>query len=941
MKLRIGTRQSALALAQTELVARTLRARFPCIDVAISKMTTAGDKNLSVALSAFGGKGAFVSEFERALLSGDIDLAVHSAKDMPTKRAAGLEVAMVLPREDARDVLVWRNLTTQQAAFSGAAHAVIGTSSPRRALQLQALLPHCQTKLLRGNVPTRLAKLAAGDYDAIVLAAAGLKRLGLWRDDADGVSAATFADDGVARTASAYDGDATAYLATLVFQPLDYAQLLPAGGQGIIAVECRSDDTDTKRLLAACNDAVTFAQFSVERYLLAKLGTGCHEPTAVFSQFDGADATGAVGVTLYIMEERDGRAFHRRLHGAAGTAESLARGDYHRLFALADALLAPSVGTVYLVGAGAGDDGLLTLRAQELVRRCDVLVYDALVNPAFLHLARADAETRFVGKVSGSHSLSQEDINALLVQYARSGKTVVRLKGGDPFVFGRGGEEAQALSAHGVPYQLVPGVTSAVAVLESAGLPVTHREVARSFTVITGHVAHDDARCAASNTSVASVSGDGNRFSQYASIDGTLVFLMGVAAIPDIAAGLLAGGMSPEMPAAVVEWGTTVRQRRVNATLATLAAVAARERVTNPAVICVGAVAAFDFTSSKLPLSETRVAITGTAQLVAQLAAPLKDLGALVFAAPYLHPSLNVAALSDLPPLSTVGWLVFTSANGVHVFFEHIDAAAIDHRSLSHLRFCVVGRGTAAALRSHGFIADYVPDRYTVADMAQGFVSRYWQSQDGGGSAPGTSADRPDDACRNDVQARDGVRGGKTCTSTLRAADDGARAVSADRGDALVCVLRAADGSPDLAAVFDRAHIPYRDIPLYTVATDRMLCRVLLQQLDVLDYVTFASSGGARVFFEQYAAIRAGGGTLSATHDGAGGGSAFTVPIEDAPPAIRAECTFVCIGAKTAATVRRYCAQLGIANRVRIAGACTAQGLIDAIRRAATEAARR
>ena len=185
--------------------------------------------------------------------------------------------------------------------------------------------------------------------------------------------------------------------------------------------------------------------------------------------------------------------------------------------------------TVYLVGAGSGDEGLLTLRARELLGRADAIVYDALANPAFLEPAKEGSQAIYVGKRPGEKSWRQEEINALLVRLAREGKTVVRLKGGDPFVFGRGGEEALALEAAGIPYQLVPGVTSAVAALESAGIPVTHRELARSFTVITGHLAEE---APGAGKDGAGQEKKTSRFTQYAAIEGSLVFLMGVAALP-------------------------------------------------------------------------------------------------------------------------------------------------------------------------------------------------------------------------------------------------------------------------------------------------------------------------------------------------------------------------------------------------------------------------
>ncbi len=355
-RIRIGTRQSALALAQTELVAQALQKAAPGIEIEIVKKQTAGDKNLTSALADFGGKGAFVSEFEEALLRGDIDIAVHSAKDLPVAIADGLEIACTLPREDARDVLVWRNEAARTVAEHGTAFPVIGTSSPRRTLQIKALFPDCTCTLLRGNVPTRLKKLSSDEYDAIILAAAGLKRLGLWNGETETL-AAPAADSIPADSASAGNAGAensrTATAEKLVIQPLTFEQMLPAGGQGIIAVECRAsatclpagripDDSALRALLASVCDRASFASFTVERYLLTRLGTGCHEPTAVFSQIDGGS------MTITLSEERDGKPVRKSVTGditapagssGHGDACSGSAYDEARLFALADSLL--------------------------------------------------------------------------------------------------------------------------------------------------------------------------------------------------------------------------------------------------------------------------------------------------------------------------------------------------------------------------------------------------------------------------------------------------------------------------------------------------------------------------------------------------------------------------------------------------------------------------
>ncbi len=296
--IKLGTRRSELALLQSSLVSKQLTSIFPNLNIEIVKKQTTGDKNLSSSLASFGGKGAFVSEFENMLLSKEIDIAVHSAKDLPVKIADGLCVAMTLPREDARDVIVWR----KTASKNGTIH--FGTSSPRREMQLKRLFPDCRVNILRGNVQTRLSRLLENEFDAIVLAAAGLKRLGLWngtdKESADNA---------------------------FVFQPLSFDEMLPAGGQGIIAVECRADDTQIIQMLKNACDVRSFAEFCVERYILFRLGCGCHEPTAVFSEckIDSAKIT--------VAEEKNGS------YQKKSVCKNVPNTDIDSLLSLGDSLL--------------------------------------------------------------------------------------------------------------------------------------------------------------------------------------------------------------------------------------------------------------------------------------------------------------------------------------------------------------------------------------------------------------------------------------------------------------------------------------------------------------------------------------------------------------------------------------------------------------------------
>ena len=364
-------------------------------------------------------------------------------------------------------------------------------------------------------------------------------------------------------------------------------------------------------------------------------------------------------------------------------------------------------GKVWLVGAGPGDPGLLTLRGREVIEQADVVVYDALVGQGVLGMIPESAELIFAGKRSSNHYMKQSDTNRVLLEEALKGKNVVRLKGGDPFVFGRGGEELELLAEHGVPFEIVPGVTSAFAVPAYNGIPVTHRDFYSSVHVITGHRREGQ--------------GYDIDFDALVRTGGTLVFLMGIAALPDILSGLMAAGMSGDTPAAVLEKGTTARQRRTLATVATLEAACKQAHVQTPAIIVVGRVCAlaepFHWFEKK-PLSGARVVVTRPKHLVSGLAGMLRREGAEVLELPaiQLSPVQGEArarfddalrALAD----GAFDWLVFTSPSGVDIFMDALTAQG-DIRALGGVKLAAIGEGTKKALRKYGLRADFMPSVY-------------------------------------------------------------------------------------------------------------------------------------------------------------------------------------------------------------------------------------
>jgi len=364
-----------------------------------------------------------------------------------------------------------------------------------------------------------------------------------------------------------------------------------------------------------------------------------------------------------------------------------------------------STGRVYLVGAGPGDPGLLTARALELIALADVILYDRLIPEAALDGARADSELVFVGKEGAGDSVPQDQTLDLLLARARAGRTVVRLKGGDPFVFGRGGEEALALREAGIPFEVVPGVTAGVAASAYAGIPVTHRGLASAVAFVTGHTRED-----------ADEEIDWNGLARF---PGTLVFYMGVRELQTIAAALIDAGRPPQQAAAVVEAGTLATQRTVRAPLAEIASAAREHDVRAPAITLVGEVARMADVLAWLPdrpLAGVSVVVTRARERASGLSRSLRELGARVIEAPAIRTQpLDGPALDP----SAYDLICLTSPNAVAGLFARLAAGGRDARALAGIRIAAIGPGTSEALTGHGVIADIVPTQSTAEGLVE------------------------------------------------------------------------------------------------------------------------------------------------------------------------------------------------------------------------------
>lgn len=812
MKLRIGSRKSKLALIQTEMVRQAILEHFPEVEVEIVEMSTKGDEILDKSLTSFGGKGVFTQELEDALLREDIDLAVHSAKDMPMEFPEGLYIGAVLDRADPRDVVV---TTTGVKAADLAPGSVMGTSSLRRELQIREINPLLRIAMLRGNVQTRLRKLREGQYDAILLAAAGLSRLEL-------------------------DSEQDLY-----FEYLEPETFLPAAGQGILAVEAK--EGRFPEVLKAIHSSEAALALRAERSFLQVLGGSCNAPAAALCVRSGeqelsmsvryapegsgafrcakksirldeqCDKRDSEQKTEQMPEQKDNRQAERqlagqpeqkdrgqneqgneqqgeRLSGQQGIVASVAFGpkpDAAGARALdaaarlgADLARKMLCGKVWLIGAGPGDMGLLTQKALSCVREADVVIYDNLASGSILNEAREDAELIYAGKRSSHHHLKQWETNQLLVDRALKGYKVARVKGGDPFIFGRGGEEAQELMKAGISFEIVPGVSSSYSAPAYAGIPVTHRDYASSFHVITGHESADK-------------DGVVLDYETLAHEEGTLVFLMGLKNLPSIAAELMAHGKDPQTLAAVVQEGTTARQRVVTAPLQDIARRAREEGIQTPAITVVGDVVSLQQTLNwrgGLPLSGVRVLLTGTRSMCEKQIEALSSEGAepIALSLIYTQKLQEPAFLHAMEHLEDYSWVVLTSSNGVDFFLQALRERRVDLRKLG-MKFAVIGEGTKKSLEQAGIYADFVPSRYASSVLAEEWIPTL------------TGQDR-------------------------------------------VVLIRAKEASKELSEALGRAGIPYEDAPMYTTAVDRRKQDELLRLLPESDYVTLASASAVQAF---------------------------------------------------------------------------------------------
>lgn len=740
--LRIGSRESRLAVVQTELIMNEIKRVDSLAATEIITMKTTGDKILSVSLDKIGGKGLFVKELDLALMEGRIDLAVHSLKDMPMEENPELPIMAFSEREDPRDVLVLR-----EGLKVLPENPVIGSSSKRRSLQVKAVIPDASFQGIRGNVLTRLEKLDRGEFDGIILAAAGLNRLGLEQ-----------------RISRYFSVD----------------EVIPPAGQGILAVQGRKDKSYP--VLDKINCSKSRYAALAERSFVRTLNGGCSFPIAAYACIEGDNLN--LKALYYLPEEET--YVTGELSGRVGDAEEVGR----KLALLLKGKL--TKGKVWLVGAGPGDSELLTLKGKKVLEKAQVIIYDALVGEGVFSYFPQKAEKIFVGKRSGNHTLSQQEINRVILEKALEGKRVIRLKGGDPFLFGRGGEEVEILEEYGVSYEIVPGVPSAISVLAYAGIPVTHRNFSSSVHIISGHGKGGKAQDIS--------------YQSLVNLGGTLVFLMGIRNLKEITKKLLEAGMDEDMPSAIIENGTTAKQRVLTGTVSDICKKAYENGVKTPAILTVGEVCRFaeNFNwSESLPLNGTRIIVTRPEKLQKKLSGLLRDLGAEVIE----MPSIETVPVEDdiidgimrdfITGNIDYQWLVFTSPSGVRVFKDNMRRLKGDVRCLAGIHLAAIGSATGEELEKMGLIPEYIPEVYTASYLGKGLAERIKESE-----------------------------------KTL--------------------ILRAKAGSPELTEVLKEKGMKYCDVPIYETVyrvygEEIQKIKGLYQQGEI-DYVIFTSSSAVRGF---------------------------------------------------------------------------------------------
>lgn len=672
-KVIIGTRGSELALTQAYYV-RDLIENLGFV-VEIKVITTKGDRDMRDfnKMNNSLNKELFVKEIEQQMIDGKIDIAVHSMKDMPSKTPDQLINYCFPVREDNRDVLV----SNGDISFDKLPpFSVIGTGSKRREKELKNMREDIIVKPIRGNINTRLKQLEEGKYDAIVLAFAGLKRINLQKK---------------------------------ITQIFSHNEIMPAPAQGILCVQCRKNDNKIYNILDKISNENVKMVCEAERMFSNAFNGGCTTPIGCNAFIDGDIIT--ITGSYYdgknkIVETSTG---NYKNGGHLEIANDLVFkinkqikkiNENRVILEKKEQFKKQDKRKVYIAGAGCGDEQLITVKLLNVIKKADCIIYDRLVNKNILNESKKGAELIYMGKENTEGGELQLKINDTIVKKAKEYNTVLRLKGGDPFVFGRGGEEILALIDENIDFEVIPGISSSIAAPEYAGIPITHRGINTSFHVFTGQ------------TRV-----DGNQldYKTIAKLDGTLIFLMGIGNIKKIVEGLISNGKNKNTPVAIVKNGTTTKQEVYNGELHNICDIVEKNNIKSPAVIVIGEVTELREKMSwfeKKPLFGKNILITRNIEKQKNITNRINELGGQAISLPLIEiEHVNF----DKTIVEKAKVLLFNSENSVESFMRGID----DIRCLNDKKIGVIGEKTEKSLKKYKLTADFYPYKYLASELAK------------------------------------------------------------------------------------------------------------------------------------------------------------------------------------------------------------------------------
>lgn len=646
--IKIGSRASKLALIQAELVKEILQEEG--LDVKIIKISTKGDRIRDRKIDQINSKGVFVKEIEEALLEKKIDIAVHSLKDMPSNIDEKLIFVPALKAEDPRDVFVGKDIFKQMDDLN---NALVGTGSNRRICQGINYFSNIKFRPIRGNVETRIGKIEKENLDGVILAKAGLVRAGFEKK---------------------------------INFDLDPHVFTPSPCQGILGIEIRKEDENLFEIFKKHSHRNSQIRMEAERAFQKELGADCSTPMGIFTEIDNEKIT-LTGAFAFSKNEK---MTYERVSGKISDRIKLGKN-------LAKKLKRKSYKKIILAGAGIGAADNITIAVKKALDQADAIIYDRLLNQEILEPYR-NKDLYYVGKSMGDHVLSQDEINKLMVDLAKSGKKVVRLKGGDPYVFGRGSEEALFIKENGLEFETLSGLTSGIVCLNTAGIPPTHRDIATSISFITGHRSKNK----------------NEDFKKYAKLPGSLVFYMGLKNLPNIIKDLIDGGMKKDKKIAIISNGSSPKQKVYTSTIEKVLEEIDLEKIKRPAIIVV---------SDTIGLREylnyfenknfgRKIALTRDYESGIKDKKKLESMGFDVKIIPTIKiVEKNLDILEEKFKDFSYDYLVFTSKNAVKIFFDNL-IENHDIRDIGKVKIAAIGEKTKKEIEKYNLKVDIVPRNF-------------------------------------------------------------------------------------------------------------------------------------------------------------------------------------------------------------------------------------